>query len=198
MNKEFIKSNQAKMSNWLKIQPVTFINLIDITLTEPIHIHAKPIYLDKAVQRIERKGVQCLNNPIIVRLLNDNRYTLVQGYKSYMLAKVLMHGKIPVVVVDMNRRAFVKYLGIGNSLDPINTQTILPIGSITIPEEFLRTQPKPEKVEAAKAFYTKYGYLDKPIALNKDHLLTDKYARYVAAKELGLNFLPVKIYEGTA
>ncbi len=59
---------------------------------------------------------------------------------------------------------------------------------ITVPEKFLATQPRREKIEATIAYYKKYGKFDKPVVIvGENNLLVDGYKRYVAAKELNLS-----------
>lgn len=69
-----------------------------------------------------------------------------------------------------------------------NTEAI-PLTQISIPQEFAEKPPHPEKVEYCMQIYKQNNAFDKPVILKKiseGWLLTDGYARYVAAENLGL------------
>lgn len=54
---------------------------------------------------------------------------------------------------------------------------------ITIPNEFLRTQPLPEKIIQKTADFYETGKLEK-IYVDKDFKLVDGYCSYLIAKEI--------------
>jgi hypothetical protein len=56
---------------------------------------------------------------------------------------------------------------------------------IIIPESFKKTNPRREKLNMIKEYLSEHGEFDKPVVLD-GCLLKDGYARYVAAKELGI------------
>lgn len=68
---------------------------------------------------------------------------------------------------------------------------ILPIEDIKIPEAFAQTTPGRNKVEMRKAFYKVAGKFDKEIIVDRKGCLFDGYSAYIAAKELGLDKVPV-------
>lgn len=59
------------------------------------------------------------------------------------------------------------------------------LDKIIIPESFKKTNPRREKLNTIKEYLSEYGEFDKPVVLD-GYLLKDGYARYVAAKELGI------------
>jgi len=71
-----------------------------------------------------------------------------------------------------------------------NSRT-LPIEDIKIPEAFAQTTPGRGKVEKAKQFYAVTGQFDHTILVDRNGYIFDGYARFVAAKELGLDKVPV-------
>lgn len=71
-----------------------------------------------------------------------------------------------------------------------NSRT-LPIEDIKIPEAFAQTTPGRNKVEMRKAFYKVAGKFDKEIIVDRKGYLFDGYSAYIAAKELGLDKVPV-------
>lgn len=67
------------------------------------------------------------------------------------------------------------------------------LSEIVIPEQFLKTPPRREKINETIDFYNKNNRFDKPVVLKKKTLtLVDGYKRYVAGKELGLSEILVK------
>lgn len=71
---------------------------------------------------------------------------------------------------------------------------IVGIASIQIPSEFLETSPREEKISKAQQFYEKHGDFDKDIVLVEGEygwILKDGYARYIAAKRMGLEEIRV-------
>lgn len=49
------------------------------------------------------------------------------------------------------------------------------------------TLPKRNRIEVKKSFYNEHGRFAMPIEITKDNVLTDGYAAYIAAKEMGLD-----------
>lgn len=65
---------------------------------------------------------------------------------------------------------------------------------IRIPKSFLKTQPSREKVEKFKQQYQQTGNFEGRIKVKENTMtLVDGYARYMAAKELGLEEIEVEI-----
>lgn len=72
----------------------------------------------------------------------------------------------------------------------------LSLNEIVVPDSFLKTLPKHEKIESAINFYKMNGRFDKPIVVKKDiksgkWVLCDSYARYVAAQRLNLDSIEI-------
>lgn len=70
----------------------------------------------------------------------------------------------------------------------MNENTIL-LEDIIIPESFLKTKPKKEKMDRVRKYVEQYNEFDKPVVLHKG-ILIDGYVRYLVAKELGLKEIP--------
>ena len=78
---------------------------------------------------------------------------------------------------------------------PKGAQDIVNFDEIIVPEAFLKTRPNPVKTEEVIEFVKRTGYLDKPLTIEKgSKVLKDGYRRYVVAKTLKMNKVPV-IYE---
>lgn len=63
------------------------------------------------------------------------------------------------------------------------------LSDIIIQKDFLDSKTKSFKIEKIIKYYKKHKRLDKPIVLNSG-ILVDKYARYLAAKIIGLQEVP--------
>ena len=77
--------------------------------------------------------------------------------------------------------------------EKLETEFYLELDKIKIPDDFLDTPPSREKVEKFKLMYKKYGKFDKAIPISSDNIIKKRYARYIAAKELNLDKILVKI-----
>lgn len=64
------------------------------------------------------------------------------------------------------------------------------VSEIIIPKEFERTIPRKDKLEKIYKYVKAFGNIDKPIVLTENNVLTDNYARYIVAKELGITDVP--------
>lgn len=74
---------------------------------------------------------------------------------------------------------------------------VMMLNEIHINKQFQRTPPRQEKLDKVRDFYEKHGKLDKPIKVNAQHYLIDGYTRYLIAKEIGLDFVDVVIYDNS-
>ncbi|RDZ04989.1 plasmid stabilization protein [Priestia megaterium] len=78
---------------------------------------------------------------------------------------------------------------------PKGTQDVLSFDDIIVPEEFLRTRPNPEKTQKVIDFVKRTGRLDEPLTIEKgSNILKDGYRRYVVAKTVKMDKVPV-VYE---
>jgi len=75
---------------------------------------------------------------------------------------------------------------------PEGTEDIIPLKSIIVPEEFLKTRPNAQKNQIVIDFVKTNGHLDEPITIDKSTMtLVDGYRRYVVAKQLKMTKVPV-------
>lgn len=63
------------------------------------------------------------------------------------------------------------------------------LNNIEISNDFLESKPRDSKVAKAVKYIEKNGRIDKPVVLNNG-ILVDNYARYLAAKIVGLQEVP--------
>lgn len=59
----------------------------------------------------------------------------------------------------------------------------------------LKRKYKGRKYDRIKAFYNAYGYLQKPVIVDKNHFLLDGYITLMFAKENGIERIPVIVLE---
>ncbi|WP_375347283.1 plasmid stabilization protein (plasmid) [Priestia megaterium] len=78
---------------------------------------------------------------------------------------------------------------------PKGTKDVVSFDDIIVPEEFLKTRPNPEKTQKVIDFVKRTGRLDEPLTIEKgSKILKDGYRRYVVAKTVKMNQVPV-VYE---
>ncbi|MFZ0443592.1 MAG: plasmid stabilization protein [Bacillus sp. (in: firmicutes)] len=75
---------------------------------------------------------------------------------------------------------------------PEGTEDFILLKQISVPEEFLNSHPNPVKTQQVMDYVKQTGYLDEPIIINRDTKgLTDGYRRYIVAKEMKIDLVPV-------
>ncbi|MGP7819741.1 plasmid stabilization protein [Niallia sp. 01092] len=76
--------------------------------------------------------------------------------------------------------------------DPEGTEDFILLEQISVPEAFLNSRPNPEKTQQVVDYVKRTGFLDEPITINRDtKILTDGYRRYILAKKVKLDLVPV-------
>ena len=80
-------------------------------------------------------------------------------------------------------------------MKPDETEDFILIDQIVVTEEFLGSHPSVDKTQQVLNYVKQTGFLDEPIMINRDtKILTDGYRRYIAAKEMKMNLVPI-VYE---
>lgn len=75
---------------------------------------------------------------------------------------------------------------------PKGTQKIIDIDAVVIPNDFQQRLPRAEKIQSIVSYFEKENGFDRPITINeKSSVLEDGYARYLAAKEMGIHKIPI-------
>ena len=84
---------------------------------------------------------------------------------------------------------------------PYGTDSIIEVSKISIPIEFLKSHPSPQKMKIHTKFYIDNGYFDKPILVqrhpNKNSdvvFLRDGYIRYRIAILNNIKTVPIRWY----
>lgn len=75
---------------------------------------------------------------------------------------------------------------------PEGTEDFILLEQISVPEAFLNSHPNPEKTQQVTEYVKRTGYLDEPIIINRDtKILSDGYRRYIVAKKMKIDLVPV-------
>lgn len=77
-------------------------------------------------------------------------------------------------------------------MKPIGTEAFISLEEIIITEEFSHSHPSVEKTQEVMEYVSRTGNLDEPITINRDtNVLTNGYRRYLAAKMVGMDVVPI-------
>lgn len=77
-------------------------------------------------------------------------------------------------------------------IQPKGTKDVVSFEDIIVPEAFLKTRPNPVKTEEVIEFVKRTGHLDKPLTIEKESkVLKDGYRRYIVAKTMKMDHVPV-------
>ena len=125
------------------------------------------------------KGIPADKMTMVVRDLHDGTYALVTGWRAYQECRASDEGIGYCLVVNDKRYDFVGKYG----------ETNKKVKNIKIPNGFKKSHISAEKVQKAKE-NAEIGEF-KPITLSRDGFVIDGYSRLVAAKELGIERVPV-------
>lgn len=185
INKIAVKENMEIRNSFTKSHDIQLIDVSKIKLTEKIHIDAN-VNFSKQILKLKSKDIQVLNNPIIIKDNKDGSYSLVTGYKGYRIANELNHEVIPAIVISETRKEFINKIGFKSS-----HYKEMFIKNISIPELFKERRVTKIKVQKVLDYYNKHKTFDKPITITNENVLIDGYSRYVAAKILRLNKVPI-------
>ncbi|MGM0867467.1 MAG: plasmid stabilization protein [Bacillota bacterium] len=81
---------------------------------------------------------------------------------------------------------------------PEGTEDFISIEQISVPEAFLNSRPNPEKTQQVIEYVKRTGYLDEPIIINREtNILSDGYRRYIVAKQVKMDVVPVAYEKGS-
>ena len=79
--------------------------------------------------------------------------------------------------------------------NPINDIKELPLNDIIVPKEYLKAQVNPVKLQELVELISEKRQLDRAITVNEKYILVDGYRRYLAAKQLGIEIVPINFSE---
>lgn len=191
---------EAPLSNikWYENDEIIQVSISDIILTERVHLNATEVKLSGFKRIAEEMKIE---SPVAIRPLESGKYSLIAGFSRFVIAKTLGIEKIPAVVKDVSHDELaLKYKLFSqnfsrnpNKKHSPKSDAVINIDEIRIPEEYINNSPNPLKIDQIITSYKNTGFIDKPVVLSKEKkVLLDGYARYVAAKKLGLKEIPVR------
>lgn len=67
------------------------------------------------------------------------------------------------------------------------------LSDIIINEPFASSPPRNGKLNRIRNYYNEYGYIDKPLIVNRNNILLDGYTRYLVLKENNEKYATVKV-----
>lgn len=86
-----------------------------------------------------------------------------------------------------------KSAGKKSVIESISEEVNFLLSEIVVSEALSNTRPKEAKIQKVKDYYKEHGTFEKPFVVNKKNLhLMETYGQYIAAKELGLEEVPVR------
>jgi hypothetical protein len=176
---------------------VKFEELASITIPEGLESPSS-LEVEGAVEYIQT--YKKFEKPL---LLMEESNVLRGGYAYYLAAKKLDIEKVPIAykpkeqaIVAQEIKAQSKKLYEKKHVrpaPPMETWGIMPLADIRVPEHFLKTPVSPKKIQEMMEYIQANKKFDKPLFVNASNWLIDGYKRYVAAKELQLENVPVVI-----
>lgn len=166
------------------------VPLKEIILTS--NVHTKDIEKDKTITGEINDDSIIIVTPLRSPRREDNaKYTLVSGWKTFMIAQNQNVENIKAIVVPYKSYKFKHYLN-------KKAVGVIDFNVITPPSERV-TKPNPVKMEWIRNQCLLLGghTIDSPVTIKigKDGVvkLIDGYIRYWVAKELGITMLPFTI-----
>ena len=146
----------------------------------------KPISVDKIklTDRVHKYGKVNRNIPyhegrtLIVRDRGDY-YVLVTGWNTYQQCLEVGIKTVNCIVIKENRKEFTEKYGESNKK----------MKNIKLPFTLKNSHPSVQKLSMAEENIRNGKF--KPVVLSADDYIVDGYARYLAAKKLGITSIPV-------
>lgn len=123
----------------------------------------------------------------------------VQGEPSLDIPIDLCPGEVGVIVYQLQapekqsqkdnakQEAIKKHMPL-----PKGAQEWMAMDQVVVPEAFQELPPNPRKVQERKTYIYKHGAFDQPVTIDETGVIQDGYSRYVAAKELKFDQIPIR------
>ena len=91
---------------WYSDKELVEINVKDVEIVNKEHLTTRTLNLNKTLYNV-KNGNRRLT-PLAVRKLEDSRYELIAGIKSYCVAKIMDIEKIEAYITELDHEEFVK------------------------------------------------------------------------------------------
>lgn len=86
---------------------IQFIDITLITVTKDNYLELPEIDIIKTMNKDLQKHTIKKQKPIIISLMEDGKYSLIMGFKNYLIAKRIDFKSIPAIVVDFDRQGLI-------------------------------------------------------------------------------------------
>ena len=193
-NKHYIKQQIEKFYKDNKNRAI-LIPMNKIILTEKIHKKHR-LALDKEKQLANSKTEKYI---ICHKQENTDKYILITGWSKYKYAKKQNEEKINAILVEEKTRDdFIEAIQ-SNNIETMYRNYIekeINIDDIIISENFKKSQPSNEKIQKACDYIKTYNTIEPIICKETEsnkYICIDNYTRYIAAKQLKMSHVPIKI-----
>lgn len=150
--------------------------------SERVEIPMDKIYLTEKIHQkgnYQVKGIPPEKLTMIARDMHNGTFSLVTGWRAYQECNAAHSQTGYCIIINEDRYSFIRKYG----------ESDKKISRIKVPSIFKKTPPSAVKVRNAIE-NAEIGEF-KPITLSRDGFVIDGYSRLVAAKELGIDKVPV-------
>lgn len=93
---------RKKRIQWYTQEDIVFIPTSSLIMSERIHQNTSELLLGRVLKYAIDNGQ--IPHPLAVKVLDQNKYSLVMGMVGYTVAKILNLEKIPVVLTELNHK----------------------------------------------------------------------------------------------
>ena len=150
--------------------------------SERVEIPMDKIYLTEKIHQkgnYQVKGIPLEKLTMIVRDMHNGTFSLVTGWRAYQEYNATHSQTGYCIIINEDRYSFIRKYG----------ESDKKISKIKVPSSFKKSPPSAVKVRNAveNAEIGKFV----PVVLSKDGYIIDGYSRLLAAKQLGMESIPV-------
>jgi len=82
------------------------LNLEDIMITEQIHLSTGVLDLNGILLKVYNE--KNIIEPIVVRNIEDSKYSLLYGFKRFCAARIVGINKVPAIITELSREEYIK------------------------------------------------------------------------------------------
>lgn len=158
------------------------IKYIQDHYSERVEIPMDKIYLTEKIHQkgnYQVKGIPPKKLTMIVRDMHNGNFSLVTGWRAYQECNAAHSQTGYCIIINEDRYSFIRKYG----------ESDKKISKIKVPSSFKKSPPSAVKVRNAveNAEIGKFV----PVVLSKDGYIIDGYSRLLAAKQLGMDSIPI-------
>ncbi|EKQ57248.1 MULTISPECIES: RNase H family protein [unclassified Clostridium] len=105
-------STYSEKISWFnpEYMPIEYIDINNIILTEETHLQCRSIPFNGSLQKVKESGE--IINPLAIRPVDNEKYSLVAGMKSFCVSKLLFSTKlVPCYITELTHDDFIAKYG---------------------------------------------------------------------------------------